>query len=353
MIAMASTSVMAGWLEDIDKGKQVLELGQQILNSQPQQQQQIQYQQPVQVPAPVQQVGGAQSYQTQAQAAPYYPSSSGTTKIGVFRETNQCASHYPLGSPVIYHPDADKINRRAFYTCQQNYATMQDPQTKTPLWVSEVLLGSQQQNTHVERIDNFMPHPSAPRQVQASLNDFRGSGFDRGHMAPAGDMLNPQAMDESFYMTNMVPQVGPNMNRGIWADLEAMVRKWSVARGMVQVYTGPIFEGQVQTIGTSAVWVPTYLYKVVIDPKTYETIAFIMPNRQIVTRSVKKLNAGNESYPQTTEKNSVNCGRVCKIDDFIVPLKTVEDKTGIYFFPRLPDSARPIANQQSRMWHAR
>ncbi len=167
-------------------------------------------------------------------------------------------------------------------------------------------------------------------------------------MAPAANMLNERAMEESFYLTNMVPQVGPNMNRGIWAELEGIVRKWSVSRGKVIVVSGPIFDVNSKTMGSSDVWIPSYLYKVVVDPNTGDSIGFIMPNRQIITRKTKSVDNGNILYPQTQAINAENCSRVCTLDDFIVPVAKIEDFLGIDFFPavNIPSKA-----QKGQMWH--
>lgn len=281
------------------------------------------------------------------------PSNQVKNIVEVSREAGACPQHYPAGYPVFAGIDAEKQKRRAFYTCQMNYAVMLDPQTKTPLWVSERLVGAQQASTQIERLDAFTHHPEIPRQAQATLNDYRNSKLDRGHMAPAADMLTSDSMAESFYLTNMVPQVGANMNRTIWADLEMMARKWSESRQDVQVVTGPIFEGNVAKIGNSQVWVPTALYKVVLDLRTLESIAFIIPNRQIVTRKTKSLNQGNPQVPQTEPQYAINCGGNCTLDNFIVPLGNVEKITGLYFFPQISNPNRQVTYRQSRMWHAR
>ncbi len=271
-------------------------------------------------------------------------------KLEANRTNQECSEHYPMGKPLVMTQENEKIQRRSFFLCQINYAVQYDPATKNPIWVSEVLNGKEQQNTFIERVDNFQPHPMVPRPAQASLSDYKGSKFDRGHMAPAADMLNEKSMEESFYLTNMVPQVGPNMNRGIWADLESVVRKWSISRGQVLVITGPIYEKQPQTIGKSNVWVPTHIYKAVLDPSSMESLAFIIPNRQIVTRKTNSLDEGNPDYPQTTPQYAVNCGRTCIIDDFIVPLSNIESVTGLNLFPKAN-----IQNKVSkgRMWNAK
>lgn len=266
---------------------------------------------------------------------------------------NLCPQHYPLGSPIVISDEKVKIARRSFFLCEQNYAIQYDPATKNPIWVSERLLGSEQANTFVERVDNFQSHPLIPKPAQASLSDYRGSKFDRGHMAPAADMVDDYSMNQSFFLTNMVPQVGPNMNRGIWADLEAMARKWSEARGEVLVVSGPIFGQGFKTMGKSNVAVPTHLYKIVLDPKTNDSIAFIMPNVQIITRKTKNLDQGNPKFPQTMPQSAVNCSRACIIDDFIVPLTSVEQATGLQFFPNMNNQQKQLASQKGRMWSVR
>jgi endonuclease G len=280
-------------------------------------------------------------------------SGESSTKAENLRTPNLCPQHYPLGAPLIVLGDIDKVARRSFYLCEQTYAVQFDPQTKTPLWVAEHLIGAQQAEGHAERVDNFQPHPVVPKPAQAALSDYRGSKFDRGHMAPAADMPDDYSMNQSFFLTNMIPQVGPNMNRGIWADLEAVVRKWSINRGEVLVITGPIFGQGYQVMGKSQVWVPTHLYKVVLDPKTNESVAFIMPNVQVVTRKTHSLDQGNPDFPQTTPESAVNCSRTCIIDDFIVPLSSVEQATGIQFFPKLNPQQKQQASQKGRMWSAR
>ena len=164
-------------------------------------------------------------------------------------------------------------------------------------------------------------------------------------------MVTKQAMYESFFFNNIVPQVGPNMNRGIWVDLEKMVRLWSIERGEIQVFTGPIFKSEkdVVKMGRSAVWVPDYLYKVIIDVKTKEVISFVIPNVQVITRKVKSLDGGSIYYPNTLPQNAVNCGRVCTLDNFIVSVNQVETLTGLRFLPKL--GTRYYVSD--KMWHVK
>lgn len=258
-----------------------------------------------------------------------------------------CDQHYPMGKPIVTI-DFEKIERRSFYLCRTEYAVQFDPAFKTPLWSAENLVGERISGAKEPRTDNFQADPQVPNPAQASLNDYKGSHFDRGHMSPAADMRVPansnldptQTMSESFYLTNMVPQVGMNNNRGIWADLEGQLRGWSVHRGQILVVTGPVFDKGYQTIGSSRVAVPTYLYKVILDPKKMETIAFLIPNQQIVTRKSHSLDKGNPNYPQTLPNASINCNSTCSIANFVVPVSKVEEMTGLKFFSKIPESQR-------------
>ena len=117
----------------------------------------------------------------------------------------------------------------------------------------------------------------------ATLADYRRSGYDRGHLAPAAAMAwSQEVMSESFYLSNMGPQ-DPGFNRGIWRQLEARVRDWADLHGEVFVVTGPVLEGELPTIGSSGMSVPEYFYKVIVDLRLpgYAGIGFILPNRSV------------------------------------------------------------------------
>ncbi len=115
----------------------------------------------------------------------------------------------------------------------------------------------------------------------ATLDDYRRSGFDRGHMAPAGDMKwSEQAMDDSHYLTNIVPQ-DHSVNGGIWSSLEKLCRQWAVRDSAIIIICGPILNDMSQrVIGASGVTVPDRLFKVVFAPYTNppRAIGFIFPN---------------------------------------------------------------------------
>lgn len=157
------------------------------------------------------------------------------------------------------------------------------------------------------RTDDFRADPLVSTG-SASLDDYKGSGYDRGHLCPAADMaLNKTSMSETFYLSNMSPQVA-GFNRGIWSKMEDQVRKWAFKYSKLYVVTGPIFRDNLGIIGVDKVTVPGYYYKVLFDGKN-KMIGFILPNAS----SSKSL------------------------DQFEVTVDEIEKETGVDFFPELND----------------
>ena len=147
-------------------------------------------------------------------------------------------------------------------------------------------------------------------QRDASLNDYKGSGFDRGHLVPAADMsLDKQRMSQSFLMTNITPQ-DPAFNRGIFRSLEAQFRSWVYEYDTAIIITGCVDTSSVkQTIGDGKVRVPELFYKIFIDINRKTSIAFILPNKK-------------------TEKT---------LFDYVCSIDYLEEITGLDFFYKLPD----------------
>ena len=146
-------------------------------------------------------------------------------------------------------------------------------------WVAYVLTREEIERGDIGRTDNFRPDPNL-LSGSASLSDYRGSGFDRGHLAPAGDMKwDAEAMSESFLMSNMSPQT-PAFNRGIWRKLETKVRDWALEKDSLYVITGPVLSPVDSLIGENQVGIPPYYFKVLADlsPPDHSFIAFLLPN---------------------------------------------------------------------------
>lgn len=143
-------------------------------------------------------------------------------------------------------------------------------------WVAYTLT-KEHLGTGVERSNRFMEDPLVSTQT-ATNADYAKSGYDRGHLAPAADMSwSLQVMQESFYYSNMSPQL-PGFNRGIWKKLEEKVRAWAFIYDTLYVVTGPILEPGLPTIGPNQVSVPKAYYKALIAPSQHKGIAFILPN---------------------------------------------------------------------------
>lgn len=128
----------------------------------------------------------------------------------------------------------------------------------------------------------------------AKLSDYVGSGFDRGHLVPAGDMtFSNEAMNESFYMSNISPQ-DPSFNRGIWKKLETQVRAWGNKFKIIVVTGGVFTENTNTTIGNSEVTVPREFFKIIYAPKNGEMIGFLIPNEKLNVELISLLKTVDE-----------------------------------------------------------
>lgn len=177
-------------------------------------------------------------------------------------------------------------------------------------WVAYELTG-QETRGRQRRSDDFR-EDIAISSGSARPDDYQGTGYDRGHLAPAADMeWSKQAMSESFYMSNMSPQK-PDLNRGRWKDLEEQVRQWAQENDALYIVVGPVLkEKPLGTIGKNRVTVPASYYKVIADVTGpgIKGIGFLMPNAAL--------------------KNPVS--------SYAVSIDRVEEVTGLDFFPRLDD----------------
>src|SRR5690606_28669710 len=150
--------------------------------------------------------------------------------------------------------------------CYDSFAILHSGSTKTPVFVAQRLNRQMlQQAQAIKRTDKFFADARLPAAERAELDDYRNSGWSRGHMAPAADMPTAAAMAQSFSLANMVPQDAKH-NGGAWAKVEADTRAYVMrARGDVFVITGPVFDAKPQRIGSGGVAVPSHLFKLVYD----------------------------------------------------------------------------------------
>ena len=141
-------------------------------------------------------------------------------------------------------------------------------------------LTRQQLSQRVDRTDDFRSDPTV-RTGSAALADYKRSGFDRGHLAPAASMAwSKTIMSESFFLSNMSPQV-PGFNRGIWRKLEEAVRREAYQHEELVVITGPLLEPNLPTIGSNRVSIPEAYFKALLDitNPSIEGIAFLLENK--------------------------------------------------------------------------
>ena len=163
--------------------------------------------------------------------------------------------------------------------CREGYTVGYDYDRKVPTWVA-YRLTPDSVNKKFKRSNKFKTDTEIPVKYRSTLSDYKGSGYDRGHMAASATVDSSyNAMMESFLLSNMTPQL-PGLNRQGWRYLEQYIREWTNERGEMYVVTGVLFEGEHGVIG-NGVHVPTHFYKVVFDSVGMDAIAFIVPHRPI------------------------------------------------------------------------
>ena len=194
----------------------------------------------------------------------------------------------------------------------EGYTVSYNSDYKIANWVAYELTSKEATSKKNERSNKFVSDPMV-KGATAMNEDYTRSGYDRGHMAPAGDMKwSAKAMRESFYLSNICPQK-PGLNRGIWKDLEEQVRLWAKENGSLLIVTGPVITDDLKRLGKNRVGIPKTFYKVIctITNGKPEGVGFLFDNKD---------------YGKTPLKS------------MMIPIDSVEKVTGIDFFPSLPDS---------------
>ena len=191
-------------------------------------------------------------------------------------------------------------------------------------WVAYKLTGNNISG-NVKRKNNFKADKKVTTE-SAQLYDYKGSGYDRGHLAPAGSMkINKISMSESFYMSNMSPQ-NPSFNRGIWKRLEGKVRYWAEINDSIFVVSGPILDNPLGTIGKNKVTIPSAYYKTLIGYKNGKVkgIGFIIPNEK----------SGKSLYK------------------YVASINDIEEITGIDFYYKIDKKIQEEveANKDVKLW---
>lgn len=231
-----------------------------------------------------------------------------TTPIPQTGESQTCPAAFlapfkKMGAP--YHRSEDAAAQQAPMICRATYALSFNTATGSPDWVMERLTKASLVGP-AKRANNFRPDPLL--QGSPTAQDYTRTGYDRGHQAPAGDAkFSQQAMDDSFFMSNMSPQVGIGFNRGQWKILEETVRAWIICGGHedVVVMTGPVYGDSTKRVGPKALLVPQAYYKIVYDVRSDRAVGFILPNQPL---------------------------KRADLDVYAAPISEIEDRTGLDFF---------------------
>uniref|UniRef100_A0AC35FHT4 Endonuclease n=1 Tax=Panagrolaimus sp. PS1159 TaxID=55785 RepID=A0AC35FHT4_9BILA len=220
----------------------------------------------------------------------------------------------------------------------EDFVLSYDRRTRTAHWVIEHLTPDRM--TYDASVDRgkcaFMPDNSIHEYFRSTNEDYFRSGYDRGHLAPAGNHRKTQnAINQTFYLTNMSPQVGKGFNRDKWNDLEKHVRRMARKNLNVYICTGPLYLPQKEAdgnlyvkykvIGPRHVAVPTHFFKVALveyEKDKFSLEAYLLPNAVI-----------------PDEK---------PISDFLVPLDTIERAAGFLIFEKIPKSKIKMINGQKQ-----
>lgn len=227
---------------------------------------------------------------------------------------DKCPQHTVWGAPQI---QAEGDNQ---YLCKTGYAVNYNYKTKVPYFVTEHLIRNHLDGNE-SRQNDFREDPEIPVAHRATLHDYQAGGFDRGHMAPAGDFTyDAKVMSESFFLSNMMPQ-DPGNNRGIWKLLEEHTRDWGIKHDEVYVVSGTIYTATPKYIGAN-VMIPSEVYKIVIDAKRNKAIAFKFPNTKLDPKDMAK---------------------------YIVSISDIEAITKINFFPKIPTQLKTLETTKGNL----
>lgn len=230
------------------------------------------------------------------------------------------ALQLPEGTRLEQPAPLQNVSETILY--RKGYTVSYNKDWNLPNWVAWEL-NTEKLVERESRTNKFLPDPDLPESEAVTTHDYTGSGWDRGHMCPAGDSRwHWRAMRESFYMTNICPQ-HHNLNRGDWKELEEDCRRWAQEEGSIYICCGPIlYRGEHRTIGREhRVVVPDAFFKVVLctNSQPPRAIGFIYKNT-----------AGN--HP---------------LDSYVNTVDEVERITGIDFFPALPDDVEQMVESQA------
>lgn len=229
-----------------------------------------------------------------------------------FSPGGESSGHLVYGLPS----EPDLLLNRSSFAIGYSYKYRQ------PLWVCYILSASQLEMPKVRRRNRFAVDPDI-KLNPVKPAEYRKSGYDRGHLAPAADMnYAALPMKHSFFMSNMSPQL-PGFNRGIWKRLELQIRQWAKQEGRLCIITGPLFFSDRPEKISRNIPVPDAFFKIILDlTPPHKMAAFVISNN-------------------TTRK---------RLQSFSVSVDHVEKLTGFDFFANFPGEAEMECRNQIELW---
>lgn len=244
----------------------------------------------------------------------------------VYTEENSAIDLQQDLSKVRYLEEPISADTTLIVYYNTGFAFAFSPRYKQSIWVAYQYLPSELQKV-TKREGAFKQ--DARVKGTANNGDYARTGYDKGHLAPAGDMAwSVQAMKESFYFTNISPQLAA-FNRGIWKELEEQVRRWVERYDTLYIATGPLFLEGSATIGRNSISVPSHFYKALLTRRggNWQAVGYLMANRASAQL----------------------------LDSFRYTIDSLEQLSGLDFFPLLPDSVEVKVESEydKKFWHAK
>lgn len=220
-------------------------------------------------------------------------------------ELSRCQTQIYQSAPTVL----DSVYGAQQDLCFNGFFVRHSANTRTPIFASEYLTKERIDRARtMVREDSFRPEERLSQGARAELKDYKGSGYDRGHMAPNGDMQDPLEQYDSFSLANMVPQ-DPDHNRNLWRLIEQETRALTRQEGALYVVTGALFqEGTSAKVGEVAI--PSHLFKAIYSPAQDKAGVYYSPNDgaqiyEILSPQAFLTRTGVDPFPSLSEASKM------------------------------------------------
>ncbi|MES2830576.1 MAG: DNA/RNA non-specific endonuclease [Pseudomonadota bacterium] len=226
--------------------------------------------------------------------------------LGGAPNSTQSSHHYFADNkaPIVVRQVLQDKTRQLHF---EGFAVLHSGVSRTPLWSAEHLTTQRLHAAReLKRKNTYHAQPNLPAEERAELDDYTRSGYDRGHMSPAGDMPDADSQYESFSLANIIPQ-HPKNNQILWQGIEDATRNIVMGSGELYVVTGPLFEGEQLQRLNGRILVPTAVFKAIYHPARGQAGAYVTANAPGLvyqTLSIAELEArsGINLFPSLSEE---------------------------------------------------